>query len=48
MDDRIIGHCAICERPIYDGDRHYEMPDGQMICEDSLCMDDWAKEYERH
>ena len=47
-DDRIIGYCVICDRPIYEGDKHYEMPDGEMVCDDILCLDEWAEDYERH
>lgn len=47
-DDRIIGYCTICERPIYEGDKHYEMPDGALVCEDGICVDEWLEDYVRY
>lgn len=43
---RII-KCDICGRDIYDGEKHYKMPDGAVVCDDGDCLEDWASEYEQ-
>ena len=35
--------CAVCGEEINIEDTRYEMPDGDIICED--CLYDWAKKY---
>lgn len=35
--------CDLCEEPIYMWQPHYEMPDGDYICEN--CVDDWVAQY---
>ena len=47
-DTDVIGKCAMCGRDIYDGEKHYQMPDDTWVCEDIMCLEDWAEEYERH
>ena len=46
--EEFIGTCEICGREIYEGDKHYELPDGFLVCDDDLCMEEWLLDYERH
>lgn len=41
--EKILSHCDLCGEPIYEDEPHYEMPDGDYICEE--CVDEWAAQY---
>lgn len=40
--------CDICNEPIEEGAKHYEMPDGLTVCCDSDCLEEWANAYLVH
>lgn len=40
--------CDICNEPIADGEKHYEMPDGMTVCFESDCLKEWADAYLVH
>lgn len=46
MEQIIYELCAVCGEPIYLEDERYEMPDGDIVCEDCLYV--WAKKYKRY
>lgn len=39
----ILCSCDLCGEPIYVEDRHYEMPDGDFLCEE--CVTEWVEQY---
>ena len=41
--DTIRGTCDLCGEEIALDEPHYEMPDGDLICEE--CVLDWAAQY---
>lgn len=41
-----VGFCDVCRHPVYIGEKHYRMPDGVLLCDDYMCLEEWAKEYE--
>ena len=39
----VLGSCDLCGETIYREQCHYEMPDGDVICEE--CVLDWVAQY---
>jgi len=43
-----IGTCVICDEPIYEEDDHYELPYGDMVCNNDDCVEEWLRDYFRY
>lgn len=44
-DEEVYDTCAVCGEEILVSEGHYEMPDGDIVCEN--CLYEWAEQYKK-
>lgn len=42
-ESEVIGYCAHCDEPIYEGEDYYDIEGDVILHED--CLTDWARQY---
>lgn len=47
-DERLRAVCDMCGAEITPEDMYYELPDGLIVCAESDCLEDWAREYKKN